>query len=92
LKYTRAMITAALEGKLNDVDYEEHPVFGVLMPKSCTGVPADILNPRNTWNDKEAYDSKATHLAKQFASNFEEFADNASEDIKAGGPKVAVNR
>jgi len=89
LRYTRAMITAALEGKLNDVAYEEHPVFGVDMPTSCPDVPAEILNPRNTWEDKDAYDAKAQHLAEQFSKNFEKFAENASEDIKAGGPKVS---
>jgi phosphoenolpyruvate carboxykinase (ATP) len=91
LKYTRAMITAVLEGKLNDVDYEAHPVFGVHMPKSCPDVPAEILNPRNTWKDKNAYDTKAGTLAEKFARNFEKFAENASDDIKAGGPTTSTN-
>ncbi len=87
LKYTRAMITAALEGKLAKVAYENHPVFGVAMPKSCPEVPSDMLNPRNTWKDQAAYDEKANDLAKQFIRNFEKFAENASDEIKAGGPK-----
>ncbi|MFP4090446.1 MAG: phosphoenolpyruvate carboxykinase (ATP) [Cyclobacteriaceae bacterium] len=91
LKYTRAMITAALEGKLDGVDFEEHPVFGVSMPKSCFEVPSEILNPRNTWKDKEAYDDKAAYLAEQFNKNFEKFADNASDEIKGGAPRVASN-
>ncbi|WKN32830.1 phosphoenolpyruvate carboxykinase (ATP) [Porifericola rhodea] len=88
LKYTRAMITAALEGQLNEVEYEAHPVFGVLMPTQCPEVPAEILNPRNTWLDKNAYDDKANHLAAQFAKNFEKFAENANEEIREGGPVV----
>ncbi len=87
LKYTRAMISAAMEGKLDGVEYEEHPVFCILVPQSCPGVPAEILNPRETWQDKDAYDKKAAILAQQFVQNFEKFTDNASEEIKAGGPQ-----
>jgi len=90
LKYTRAMLTAALEGKLDEVEYEAHPVFGVQMPLTCPDVPAEILNPRNSWKDKKAYDKKAAFLAEQFVDNFENFAENASEDIKAGGPRVGT--
>ncbi|WPP48360.1 phosphoenolpyruvate carboxykinase (ATP) [Catalinimonas niigatensis] len=92
LRYTRAMITAALEGKLNAMDYEQHPVFDLAMPRSCPDVPAEILNPRNTWQDKQAYDDKANDLAEKFAKNFEKFAENASEEIKAGGPILVSNR
>ena len=74
LKYTRAMITAALEGKLDNVEFENHPVFGVAIPKECPGVPAEILNPRNTWADKKAYDEKAKYLAGLFVKNFEKYA------------------
>lgn len=88
LKYTRAMITAALEGKLDNVAYEEHPVFGVNMPTSCPNVPRELLNPRNTWQDKDAYDVQANTLAEQFNRNFEKFAEYANEEIKAGAPKV----
>jgi len=88
LKYTRAMISAAMEGKLDGVEYEEHPVFYILVPQSCPGVPAEILNPRETWQDKDTYDKKAATLAQQFVQNFEKFAANASEEIKAGGPQV----
>src|SRR5205085_1666628 len=59
LGYTRAMITAAINGQLDKVEYEAHPVFGVLMPKECPNVPSVILTPRETWTDKEAYDKKA---------------------------------
>ena len=87
LGYTRAMITAALEGKLDHVEFEAHPVFGMMMPKECPGVPAEILNPRNTWADKAAYDSKAVNLAQQFIKNFEKYAGGVSEEILAAAPK-----
>lgn len=87
LGYTRAMITAALEGKLDKVDFEVHPVFGMKMPKECPGVPAEILNPRNTWNDKADYDMKAKDLARKFVENFEHYKDGASEEILAAAPK-----
>lgn len=88
LGYTRAMITAALEGKLDNVAYEAHPVFGMMMPAECPGVPAEILNPRNTWENKEAYDSKARNLAEQFIRNFEKYADGAGDEILAAAPKA----
>lgn len=87
LSYTRAMITAALEGKLDNADFETDPVFGMLMPKECPGVPSEVLNPRNTWNNKEEYDEKAKDLAGQFIKNFEKFAASASEEILAAAPK-----
>ncbi|PSK90126.1 phosphoenolpyruvate carboxykinase (ATP) [Taibaiella chishuiensis] len=91
LKYTRAMITAALNGELDNVEYVPHSVFGVLKPQSCPGVPAEILNPRETWADKEAYDKKANELAGLFVKNFEKYADQANEEILAAAPKVAVD-
>jgi phosphoenolpyruvate carboxykinase (ATP) len=89
LKYTRAMITAALEGDLGQVAFESHPVFGVNMPKSCPNVPDEILNPRNTWSDKAAYDAKANQLAEAFVQNFEKYKAGASASILSGAPKVA---
>ncbi len=91
LKYTRAMITAALNGELDNVEYLPHSVFGVLKPQSCPGVPSEILNPRETWADKEAYDKKANELAGLFVKNFEKYADQANEEILAAAPKVAVD-
>ncbi len=88
LAYTRAMITAALTGKLNDVEYEAHPVFGLMMPRECENVPAEILNPRNTWADKNAYDEKAILLAKQFVKNFEKYKDGVSDEILAAAPVI----
>jgi phosphoenolpyruvate carboxykinase (ATP) len=88
LKYTRAMITAALESKLNDVEYTNHEVFGLAMPTTCPNVPDEILSPKNTWADKEAYDSKANILAEKFIANFEQFASNANEEIMNAAPVV----
>jgi phosphoenolpyruvate carboxykinase (ATP) len=90
LKYTRAMITAALRGELDKVAYREHPVFGVSMPDSCPNVPAEILDPRSTWADGAAYDATAEKLAKQFNDNFAKYKDGASAEILAAAPKVAV--
>lgn len=89
LSYTRAMITAALNGELEDVKYSEHEVFGLAMPNECPNVPNDILHPRNTWDDKTSYDKTAMELSQKFNKNFEKFADNASEEILAGAPSMA---
>ncbi|HRX93726.1 MAG TPA: phosphoenolpyruvate carboxykinase (ATP), partial [Chitinophagaceae bacterium] len=88
LKYTRQMISAALEGKLDKVGYEKHPVFGMEVPVECEGVPAEILNPRNTWEDKNAYDEKSKYLAKLFIKNFEKYAAGVSSEILAAAPSV----
>ncbi len=88
LAYTRAMITAALEGKLNNMEFEQHPVFGMMIPTSCPGVPSEILNPRNTWADKVAYDVAAKKLAQQFIDNFKQYADGVPADILAAAPAV----
>lgn len=88
LSYTRAMITAALKGQLNNVELQKHPIFGLDVPESCPNVPSEILDPRNTWADKDAYDNKANHLAKSFVDNFAKYEDFASEDIMAGAPKA----
>ncbi len=90
LKHTRAMITAALNGELQRVEYVAHPVFGVLVPQSVPGVPAEVLNPRDTWTDKEAYDKQASHLAQLFIKNFEKYSAQASDEIKSAAPKVVL--
>jgi phosphoenolpyruvate carboxykinase (ATP) len=87
LPLTRAMIHAALSGKLDEVSSEPHAVFGVSVPRSCPEVPAEVLNPRATWKDAAAYDAKARDLAGRFAKNFTKFA-SASDAIKAAGPKA----
>ncbi len=88
LSYTRAMVSAALEGKLNTVEYQKHPVFGLQMPVSCPQVPDEVLNPRKTWKTTTAYDQKAEELAKAFVKNFEQFADKANDEILAAAPNV----
>jgi phosphoenolpyruvate carboxykinase (ATP) len=88
LSYTRAMITAALDGSLNKVGFEAHPVFGYMMPSACPNVPAELLNPRNTWADKSAYDAQSNKLANMFVSNFEQFAAGVDAEILAAAPKA----
>jgi phosphoenolpyruvate carboxykinase (ATP) len=88
LKYTRALITEALNGDLENVTFETLPIFNFQIPTACPGVPSEILNPRNTWTDKAAYDAKATELAIKFNDNFKKYAAQASEEILAAAPKV----
>ena len=88
LKYTRAMITAALEGKLNDVEFEADPIFGFGIPKECPDVPAEVLNPINTWADKTAFKEKSKYLAGLFVKNFDKYADGVTEKVLAAAPKA----
>lgn len=88
LKYTRAMITAALNDQLSEVPYSQHPVFGLNIPQECPNVPSEVLNPRGTWAFKDAYDAKAKELANSFKENFSKFATYANEEILNGGPIV----
>eukprot|EP01023_Acetabularia_acetabulum_P037104 TRINITY_DN35141_c0_g1_i1.p1 TRINITY_DN35141_c0_g1~~TRINITY_DN35141_c0_g1_i1.p1 ORF type:complete len:209 (-),score=37.54 TRINITY_DN35141_c0_g1_i1:116-742(-) len=88
LKYTRAMIQAALEGKLNYVKYENDKLFGLSIPQECPEVPKEVLSPRGLWKDGKRYDEKATQLAKAFHKNFEKFASYANEEILNGAPLV----
>jgi len=88
LSHTRAMITAALAGELDNVNYVSDPIFGLAVPQSCANVPSDILNPRGTWADKNAYDEKAKYLANLFKSNFEKYASGVSAEVLAAGPKI----
>src|SRR5690625_1594621 len=87
LRYTRAMINAALAGQLDEVEYAEHPVFRVAMPLSCPDVPADLLDPVRTWADPAAYEQQAKSLADMFADNFRRFGDTVSDDIRSAGPR-----
>ena len=86
LSYTRAMINSALNGELEKVEFTKHSIFGIRMPKSCSGVPSKILSPRNTWADEEKYDKKANELAKAFIKNFEKFANHANTEILESAP------
>jgi phosphoenolpyruvate carboxykinase (ATP) len=84
LPYTRAMLTAALEGQLDDVPMEPHPFFKVMVPKACPHVPPDFLDPRGMWGDKSAYDRAALDLSARFSKNFEKFSDVGPEVLEAG--------
>lgn len=88
LKYTRAMVTAALAGELNDVEYELDPIFNLNIPKSCPNVPAEILNPRNVWTDKAKYEESAKTLAKKFQENFAKKYPDMPANITNAGPKA----
>src|SRR5690606_27093543 len=88
LKYTRATRDAALEGKLKDVDYVQHPVFGLQMPTECPNVHSKVVTPRQTWSDENAYDNKDKTLANSFKQNFKKYEENANEEILSGGPIV----
>jgi phosphoenolpyruvate carboxykinase (ATP) len=92
LKYTRAMISSILEGELEKVDYEQHPIFGLLMPKYCKGVPSEMLDPMNTWLQKGAYVSKAIQLAHSFHLNFDKFINESSDEIMHGAPLIAAHQ
>ncbi len=89
IHHTRAMIRAILNGELAKSDFEAHPVFGVLVPTTCPDVPSEVLNPRNTWEDKDEYDAKARHLANLFNENFKSFEDGVSDAVKDAAPKAA---
>ena len=90
LAHTRRLITAALSGVLSEVNFRQHPVFGVAVPAAVPGVPSEILDPRHTWADKAAYDRTATELAEKFTRNFEKYADFANAEILAGAPRLAA--
>lgn len=88
LAYTRAMIKAALRGELDNVEYDEQPIFGLRTPKTCPDVPNAILNPRDTWRNEYNYDKQALDLAKRFIKNFEKYSDRAGAAVVAAGPKL----
>lgn len=87
LKYTRAIVSAALAGELNDVEYTLDPIFNVYIPKSCPNVPAEILDPRDVWTDQAAYTESAQKLARKFAENFAAKYPDMPENIAKAGPK-----
>lgn len=84
LAYTRAMVQAALLGELNSVETIVDPIFGLNIPARCPGVPDEVLQPKETWSDKEAYDVKAKDLAGKFQENFKKFAKVSDEILNAG--------
>jgi phosphoenolpyruvate carboxykinase (ATP) len=88
LSYTRAMITAALNGELDNAETVQDQFFGVAIPKEVPGVPAHLLQPRNTWADKAAYDEKARFLTGLFVENFKKYESGVSAETLAAAPKV----
>jgi phosphoenolpyruvate carboxykinase (ATP) len=87
LRYTRAMVKAALGGELDGASFATDPVFGFSVPPSCPGVPNEVLTPRSTWRDPAAFDAKAKELAQRFQANFAAFED-APAEAKRAGPRV----
>ena len=90
IAHTRAMVRAALDGSLAGVGTKADPVFGLHIPESCPNVPAEVLNPRNTWSDKAAYDSTAQELAKRFAANFKQYEAHVDAKVMAAAIKPAA--
>ncbi len=88
LKYTRAIIDAIHNGSLDDVEFVTDPRFGLAIPTSCPGVPSEVLTPKNTWADGDAYDKKAQVLADLFIKNFEQFKEGSSAAIINAGPNL----
>jgi phosphoenolpyruvate carboxykinase (ATP) len=88
LKYTRAIIDAIHSGALADVPTQEDPVFGLAVPTSCPEVPAEMLQPRNTWADKAGYDEKARKVAQLFKDNFKQYEAQATAEVRGAGPKI----
>ena len=90
IAHTRAMVRAALDGRLAEVPAVEHPDFGLAYPESCPDVPSEVLNPRNTWPDKAAYDQTARELKKRFEVNFKQFEAYVDDQVLAAGIYAAA--
>ncbi len=86
LSYTRAMLRAALEGKLDEAPTERDPIFGLEIPLECPDVPSKVLKPRDTWSDPAAYDEQARKLAAMFKENFETYAADVPDEVRSAGP------
>ncbi len=86
IRITRALLSAALSGKLDKVEFHKDPIFNVLVPKECPGVESSVLSPRETWADKNAYEKKAKELAGLFIKNFEQYKEFATKEMIAAGP------
>jgi phosphoenolpyruvate carboxykinase (ATP) len=88
--HTRSLIRAALEGGLADAPHRPDPNFGLFVPEACPDVPSDVLQPKNTWNDKRAYDETAQEVAKRFEANFKQFADQVEPSVIEAGIRAAA--
>ncbi|MCC6398774.1 MAG: phosphoenolpyruvate carboxykinase (ATP), partial [Bacteroidetes bacterium] len=87
IRYTRALLNAALDGKLLKVPYKTDPVFGFEVPQECEGVPETVLNPSGSWPDKEYYAQKYRELASRFIENFKKYEEGCPPEVRAAGPK-----
>ncbi len=87
IKYTRALLNAALSGELLNVPFETDPVFGFAVPRECPGVPEGVLLPASSWADKKQYDQRYRELATRFIENFKKFEENCPPEIRAAGPR-----
>lgn len=88
LALTRAIVRAVLNGTLQEVAVERDPIFGLYVPVACPHVPPEVLNPRQSWSDPQAYDRQARRLAQMFAAGFAEFAAHVPPEVRAAGPLV----
>ena len=88
--HTRAILNAALEGRLKNVDTRDDNIFGLAIPVTCPGVPDEVLDPRATWSDPAAYDEQAQKLARMFVENFSKFSADVSEEVRQAGPSIPV--
>ncbi len=87
IAYSRAMIEAALTGALDDVGLSKDPIFGLNLPAECPGVPAEVLDPQNTWSDRDGYQTKARELVGLFRENFKQFENEVSAEVLAASPQ-----
>ena len=90
IRHTRALLNAALDGTLAKASFRRDENFGVMVPESCPGVPSEVLNPRETWSDKDAYDAQARDLVGRFQKNFEVFDDFVDAPVREAGPRLAA--
>jgi len=90
IRHTRALLNAALDGSLAKASFRRDDNFGVLVPEACPGVPSKVLNPRDTWSDKAAYDDQTRDLVGRFQKNFETFADHVAGAVREAGPRLAA--
>ena len=88
ISYTRTMLNAALDGKMDNVDYTVDPIFGFRVPKTCPGIPENVLDPASAWPSPEAYLKRYRSLASRFIDNFKKYADQATDEVRASGPKI----
>ena len=90
IKATRALLAAAMNGELDNADYRTDPHFGFAVPTAVAGVDAKILNPRETWADRQAYDAQARKLVSMFVKNFDTFKDHVGTDVMDASPQMAL--